>query len=146
MPNAVLDSTILVSAFLRREGVAAVLLRHAAGGVFDVSLSRDITTETETTLLERAHIRARYRYTGGEVREFCQMLERSFALVTDLPPLAGIVRDPKDDMVIATALKAQASHIITRDDDLLSLGEYAGITMITPEAFMGLLRGQGRVR
>jgi putative PIN family toxin of toxin-antitoxin system len=146
MPNAVLDSTVLVSAFLRREGVAAVLLRHAAGGVFDVSLSRDIITETETTLLEREHICERYRYTDEDVREFGQMLERSFALVTDLPSLAGIVRDPTDDMVIATALKAQASHIITRDDDLLSLGEYEGITMITPEAFMGFLREQGHIR
>jgi putative PIN family toxin of toxin-antitoxin system len=111
-----------------------------------VFLSRDILIEIETTLLERAHIRERYRYTDQDAREFCQMLERSFALVTDLPPLAGIVRDPKDDMVIATARKAQASHIITRDNDLLSLGEYEGITMITPKAFMGLLREQGRIR
>jgi putative PIN family toxin of toxin-antitoxin system len=101
---------------------------------------------SSATLLEREHIHKRYRYTDEDVREFGQMLERSFALVTDLPPLTGIVRDPRDDMVIATALKAQASHIITRDDDLLSLGEFEGITMVTPEAFMGLLREQGHIQ
>ena len=54
MLNAVADSTVLVSAFLRKEGVSAVLLRHAAGGAFALSLSHAIVTETETVLLERA--------------------------------------------------------------------------------------------
>jgi AbrB family looped-hinge helix DNA binding protein len=36
--------------------------------------------------------------------------------------------------------------IITRDDDLLSLRQYEGIIMIMPEAFMGLLREQGRLQ
>jgi hypothetical protein len=37
------DSTVLVSAFLRKEGVSAVLLRHAAGGAFALSLSQAIS-------------------------------------------------------------------------------------------------------
>ena len=53
MLNAIADSTVLVSAFLRKEGVSAVLLRHAAGGAFALSLSQAIVTETETVLLER---------------------------------------------------------------------------------------------
>jgi predicted nucleic acid-binding protein len=56
-----------------------------------------------------------------------------------------VLRDPKDDMVIATALQAHVSYIVTRDDDLLSLRSYEGMTMITPEAFMGLLRERGRL-
>jgi predicted nucleic acid-binding protein len=63
-------------------------------------------------------------------------------LVTDLPAVSVVARDPNDDPIIATALKAQASYLITRDDDLLSLQEYAGITMITPEDFMAILRGR----
>jgi predicted nucleic acid-binding protein len=103
MPNAVLDSTILVSAFLRKEGVAAVLLRHAAGGVFHVSLSPAIIVETEHVLRERPHIRRRYHYTDDDVSEFSQPLHQSFPLVTGLRGLTGIVRDPNDDMVIASA-------------------------------------------
>ncbi len=53
MLNAIADSTVLVSAFLRKEGVSAVLLRHAAGGAFALSLSQEIVTETETVLFER---------------------------------------------------------------------------------------------
>jgi uncharacterized protein len=145
MPNAVLDSTVLVSAFLRQEGLAALLLRQAAGGVFALSLSRAILTETETTLIEREHIRRRYSYSNEEVTAFCQELGASFPVLTDLPPVTGIVRDPNDDMVLAAAQAAQATHLVTRDRDLLSLQTYEDIIIITPEAFMGLLREQGRV-
>ena len=57
-----------------------------------------------------------------------------------LPPLAGIVRDPNDDMIVACALATGAEYIVTRDNDLLSLRTYETITMITPEAFMSILR------
>jgi predicted nucleic acid-binding protein len=42
--------------------------------------------------------------------------------------------------VIATAQCAQAACIVTRDKDLLSLQHYEGITMITPESFIALVR------
>ena len=144
MLNAVADSTVLVSAFLlRQEGVSAVLLRHAAGGAFALSLSQEIVTETETVLLEREHIRRRYPYANEDVATFCQTLHGSFPVVIDLPPLKGIVRDPNDDMVLATASAAHATYLITRDLDLLSLQNYEEITIITPEAFMAILRERG---
>ena len=56
-----------------------------------------------------------------------------------LPPIAGVVRDPNDDMVIACALKAGANYIVTRDKDLLSLGAYEGIQIVTPRQLLDLL-------
>ena len=147
MPNAVFDSTVLVSAFLTLRGVAAVLLRHAHEGAFSAFLSEEILTEIQRVLLDdERRIRRRYHYPNESVHLFIEGLRDIIPVVTDLPPITVVARDPKDDMVIATALKAHASYIITRDDDLLSLREYESITMITPEAFMGLLREQGRVR
>ena len=63
---------------------------------------------------------------------------------TDIPHLS-VVRDPNDDMVIATAVRAQAAYIVTRDKDLLSLQHYGDITMITPEAFIAIVRERGRL-
>jgi predicted nucleic acid-binding protein len=48
--TAVIDSTVLVSAFLTEGGVSAALLHFAREGVFLVSLSEDILTETQHTL------------------------------------------------------------------------------------------------
>jgi predicted nucleic acid-binding protein len=62
-------------------------------------------------------------------------------LVSDLLPLSGLVRAPNDDMILACTVAASASHVVTRDDDLLSLGTYETIAIVTPEAFLTLLRG-----
>jgi uncharacterized protein len=144
MLNVVADSTVLVSAFLSKGGVAAVLLREAAGGVFEFFLSQEIITETATVLLARVHLRRRYPYTNEDVTEFCQFLQRSFSLVTELPPLTGIVRDPNDDIIIATAQRANAAYLVSRDNDLLALQRYEDIMIITPEAFMALVRERPR--
>jgi putative PIN family toxin of toxin-antitoxin system len=146
MLSAVLDSTVLVSAFLTQRGVSAELLRHARAGAFELFLSDALLDETQGVLLddERRH-RQRYRYPNEQAINFIDGLRVFARLVTDLPHVTVVIRDPKDDMVIATALKAKASYIVTRDHDLLSLSEYEGITIITPEAFMALLRESGRV-
>ena len=60
--------------------------------------------------------------------------------MTDLPSLTGVVRDPDDDVILACATKGQADAVITRDKDLLSLGSYQGIAVITPETFRQQLR------
>ena len=51
-------------------------------------------------------------------------------------------RDPDDDKIIACALAAGAEYVVSRDHDLLSLGAYAGITMIAPEPVLRIVRGQ----
>jgi uncharacterized protein len=139
--TAVIDSTVLVSAFLTEGGVSAELLRYAREGVFLVFLSEDILTEIEHTLAYD-RIRERYDYTDDDVADFLTRLRLAANLVNELPSLT-VVRDPNDDMVIATAVRAQAAYIVTRDNDLLSLQQYEGITVISPEAFIALVRDVG---
>jgi putative PIN family toxin of toxin-antitoxin system len=104
-----------------------------------VFLSEEILTETEHTL-SYSRIRTRYTYSDEDVTDFFDRLRLAAELVTDLPELTGIVRDPDDDMIMATAQRAQVAYIVTRDKDLLTLAMYEDITIITPEAFMALVR------
>ena len=136
----VLDSTILVSAFLTPYGLAAQLLSHARRGAFALYLSEQILAETQEVLLERKHIRQRYPYTDDQAIRFCRSLRLGVYLVSDLPTVTGVVRDPNDDHVIACALAAHASYLVTRDPDLLTLDTYKEVKIITPEEFMGILR------
>jgi uncharacterized protein len=62
-------------------------------------------------------------------------------LVVDIPEV-HVVRDRDDDMVVACALAAKADYLVSRDKDLLSLGQHEGVTMISPEAFLRVLRAQ----
>jgi putative PIN family toxin of toxin-antitoxin system len=107
-------------------------------------LSEEIVAEVRR-VLAYPRLRRSHPYTDEEMAAFDQYLRQRFPLLADLTHLTGIVRDPNDDMVVATAVKAQAAYIVSRDDDLLALGTYEGITVMTPEAFMGLLREQGLV-
>ena len=138
--TAVIDSTVLVSAFLTDGGVSAELLHYAREGVFLVFLSEDIVTETAHTLAY-PRIRERYTYTETDVADFLNRLRIAANLVDDLPHLT-VVRDPNDDMVIATAVHAQVAYIVTRDNDLLSLQQYEDITILSPEAFIAIVREQ----
>jgi len=49
-------------------------------------------------------------------------------------------RDPKDDPFLACALAARAGFVVTRDDDLLTLGKPFGIEIVTPARFLAWLR------
>jgi predicted nucleic acid-binding protein len=90
---------------------------------------------------ERRH-RQHYYYPNEAAINFIDGLRDVAHLVTDLPQMIVVTRDPNDDMVIATAQRAQAAYIVTRDKDLLSLHHYEGIAMITPEAFIAIVRKQ----
>jgi uncharacterized protein len=52
--------------------------------------------------------------------------------------VAGVCRDPKDDCILECALKAGAQLIVTGDHDLLSLGEFRNIRIITARQYIDL--------
>ena len=60
------------------------------------------------------------------------------------PPLEKpVCRDPDDDWVLATAVAGQAEAIVTGDGDLLALGKYQGVAILTPRQFIErLARGR----
>ena len=141
MLSAVLDSAVLISAFLKPSGVADLVLNRAYERAFELFLAEEILAEPRRVLLEADRIRRRYVYPDASVHRFISGLRGIAQLTGPLLLLSGIVaRDPNDDMIVACAVAAGADYIVTRDDDLLSLRTYESITMTTPEAFMGILR------
>jgi len=144
MLSAALDATVLVSAFLTPGGVSDEILRHAREGAFVAFVSEDILAEVVHTLAY-PRIRRRYPYTDEDVRVFCDGLREAASLVPTSSDIPSVVRDPNDDMVLATARAADTTYLITRDLDLLTLQTYEGITILTPEAFMAILRERGRL-
>jgi len=137
---AVLDSSILVSAFLTPGGAADALVDHAKAGHLTGAVAEAILAETARALLATPRIRQRYPYTDADVQDSLQGIRQAALVVSDLPPLTGIVRAPNDDMIFACAAATSASPVVTRDDDLLALGSYKGSAIVTPEAFLTLLR------
>jgi uncharacterized protein len=139
--KAVIDTTVLVSAFLnpRPGGAAHELLRVAGAGAFEIYLSDDIIEETAGVLLTRGRLRRRYQYADADVVEYCRALAHLATVVQDVPEVS-VVRDPSDDMIVGCAVAAGADYLVTRDEDLLSLGHHADIAIVSPENFLQVLR------
>jgi putative PIN family toxin of toxin-antitoxin system len=142
MLKALFETTILVSAFLAPNGLAAQLLDQVRRGILVLVLCEDILAETLDALLHEDHIRQRYAYPDVAVQEFIVGLRAVVQVVTDPPALTGVCRDPNDDYVIACALAAGVFYLVTRDKDLLTLGNYQNVAMIRPEDFIHIVRAQ----
>lgn len=140
MRRIALDSTVLVSAFLTAQGAAAAVLTQARAGHVAVAVSEALLRETARVLLEHAHIRHRYQYPDAQVHAFCQGLAQVSEVMPAFSPVRGVCRAPEDDRVLAGALAAAALYLLTRDKDLLVLQQYEGVTIVTPETFLAILR------
>jgi uncharacterized protein len=95
--------------------------------------------ETATVLAASERNGRRYTYSNEQIVAYCQELAHIGTVVFDIPDLAGVVRDPNDDMIVACAVAAKADFLVSRDKDLLSLERYEGIRFVTPETFLMIL-------
>jgi uncharacterized protein len=140
MPRAVLDSSILVSAFLTPHGSVVRLLREPLRSRYELCLSDAILTETAETLLTKPRLRRCAAYADEDVREYIRSLLTQAEMVPDTPSPRVVPNDPKDDPVVAAAVAASADYLITGDRaHLLPIAEYQGIRIISPREFLEIL-------
>jgi len=135
--QVVLDSVVAVSAFLT-DGLTAALVSECQENVY-LYTAEEILAEIRRVLLEKPHIRNRYTYSSETVEDFIKYLRDISTVVVQLPEIRVIERDPKDDMIVSCAVAVGADYIISRDRDLLDLGNYQQIQIVTPEQFMRIL-------
>ena len=76
------------------------------------------------------------------MEDFINYLRNINTIVTQMPEIHAIERDPKDDMIIACAVAVSADYIVSRDRDLLDLGNYQQIQIVTAEDFIHILRAE----
>lgn len=141
MHRVLLDSSILVSAFLSQKGVNSLVVEKGKDE-YHLCLSKDILDETKDTLLDKKRIRKKYHYTNKQVEEYLSKLRKAaHKLINKTPKIDPVVKeDPKDDFIIACALKTKAHYIVSKDDHLKELKEYQGIKIISTDEFLKILK------
>lgn len=140
MPRAVLDSSVLVSAFLTPHGSVVRLLREPVRSRYGLVLSETILTETARVLLGKSRLRRYAAYVDSDVHDFVRWLLTHAEIVRDVPVLRVVADDPDDDAIIAAAVAGRADYLVTGDRaHLLPLGEYQGIRIILPQTFLEIL-------
>jgi putative PIN family toxin of toxin-antitoxin system len=140
MPRAVLDSSVLVSAFLTPHGSVVRLLREPVRSLYQLCLSEPILTETAEVLLSKSRLRRFAAYADNDVRDYIRWLLGEAEITANVPDLRVVVADHKDDPIIPTAVAAKADYLVTGDRaHLLPIRQFEGIRIISPRAFLEIL-------
>jgi len=70
---------------------------------------------------------------GLEPDGLVELIEQASVVVEPEDQLA-VVRDAADNRLLEAAITGHASAVVTGDDDLLAIGGFAGIEILTPAA------------
>ncbi len=128
----VLDTNVLVAALVA-DGLCRDLVRRRVRA-HELCSSEVLLKELATTL------RRKFKVTAADI-PWLEEYRAKAILCKPLPLPAPVCRDPDDDLVLATAIEAKAEMIVTGDEDLLILRQYAGIRILSPRQFLEHIDG-----
>ncbi|MDG6898104.1 MAG: putative toxin-antitoxin system toxin component, PIN family [Nitrososphaerota archaeon] len=131
----VLDTNVLVSAFVSKRGPSANILDT-------ISTLEEITLVLSEEILEefgdvmaREEVRERFGYTTAEIKGFTGAI-RSVAEIVNMKSNFKVVEDPKDDIVLNAAYDGKAAYIVSGDRHLQDVKKFRGIRIVSPREFM----------
>ena len=137
-----IDTTVFVSSFIQRRGIANYLLSLWYDGRFILVLSQAVVDEIENTLLQ-LRLSGRYSYTRQTVSRLIDLLGQRATIVE--PPFSYELcrqRDMDDDPVADCAIWGQVQFLVSYDNDFLenptlkqALFEF-GVEIVDPHTFV----------
>ena len=127
----VVDTNVLVSFAIRPSSTLDALFDRIAAD--HVMLVSDATLTELHDVLAREKFRAYLTETTAD--EYVSWYESLAARVVVRSTVTAC-RDPRDDKFIALAIDGRAKAIVAGDKDLTALGNYQGIRILTPMAFI----------
>ena len=125
--RVVLDTNVLISAFV----FAGICLRLVERCIDDhrIILSDVILAEFNRVLI------GRFEYDYDAARVAIESVMSSAEIVEPVIFDRQICRDPDDDEILGTAVAGNADCIVTGDNDLLIIGRFRGVDIISPSEF-----------
>ena len=130
MPSRITpDSNILISALVFG-GNPLRLIEMALGGEVLLFISEAILHETLRVLREK------FDFPEERAARAEEYISEATTLVQPSNKIDAIKEDPDDNKILECAEAAGCEYIVTGDLDLLRLGEYGEIRIVTVRAFL----------
>ena len=136
-PRIVIDTSVLIAGLRNRLGPSQRLLRLVGEGDFETALSVPLFLEYQEVskrLVEDLD------YTDEEIDIVLDYLCQSMQHYTIDFLWRPFLKDGDDDMVLELAVASSSQHIVTYNVRDFQGCEQFGITAVTPEQFLILLR------
>lgn len=134
-----LDTSVLVSAFISKQGSPAKILDIILTfPEIKLILSDQILAEFKEVML-RDKVRERFEYSEQEIESFVQAI-KSISTVIRLESSFNVVKeDSKDDVVLNTAYDGKVEYIVSGDHHLQKLKRFGRIKIVNSKQMMKII-------
>jgi putative PIN family toxin of toxin-antitoxin system len=114
------------------------LIAHLSSGTYRLIFPYELFEEILLVIRTKPYFRG--RVGEQDARSVLVRLQRRSEVPARLSSVPRVVRDPKDDYLLAYAVLERADFLVTGDRDLLALdGEIERLRIVTAVAFLQLL-------
>lgn len=103
-------------------------------------VSEHILTELARTFEDRYFA---HKLSPDQIEAALTSLRVRAALQAITVDVRGVATQPKDDLVLATAVSAGAQYLVTGDGRLQQLGRFQDVTILSPRQFLTVLETDG---
>lgn len=136
MTPVIIDANVWVSAFLSPSGPPGQILEAARSGQLDPNACPTLIREVAEALSD-PWIESKIPHEVGlaAIAELTSLVK----LVEDPAQPAAATRDPKDDYIVALAIREHPTCIVSGDRDLLDYAQ-PPLPIVSPRAFLDALR------
>ena len=131
--RVVIDSNVFISAFFWG-GSPRRVLERAVRGNDELLVCREILDEIAVVMR-----RPKFGVDPVFIDYFLKSIEEIARPAPIAQPVPLICRDPQDNKILACAAAGRAEFIVTGDEDLLVLKEYAGMKIVSADDYLKLL-------
>lgn len=139
--RAIIGTNVFISYLLgsSRETPITAVIEAALLGDFTLLLPQEIVEEFAWKVATKPYLAARLTSEQATrlISELSDVAETIPGITEEIP---RVVRDARDDYLLAYAFVGRADYLVTGDDNLLSLTEMEGLKIVTPSEFARVLR------
>jgi len=134
--QVILDTNVLYAGLRSRRGASFKLLKNLEIGQFELNLSVPLVLEYEEVLLRKA---STLPFTSREIGQLLDNLCRIANLHEVHFLWRTILNDPKDDMILDLAVRANCQYIVTYNiRDFIGVNQF-GIKAVTAKEFLKII-------
>ena len=128
--KTVLDTNIIVS---------ALVYGGKPEQAYNLVLEKQIIAVTSTVLLAELieTLIKKFNFDSIRIEQLERIIKKHFKIVHPEETIS-IVKDEDDNRVVEAAIEGNCDYIITGDKDLLDLGKYKNIKILTADQFLSI--------
>jgi putative PIN family toxin of toxin-antitoxin system len=135
--RVVLDANVLLSGIVgarQPESAPGAVLRAWRMGRYELITTGHLRAEVERNLTRKPYFTA--RLTRSDIAIAVGFLTADATEIVPTILVSGVAAHPEDDLVLAAAVSGGAEYLVTGDHQLLAIGRYEGVEIVTPRAFL----------